>query len=148
MVFATALALAGCNMADDAGKNVPAPVAKVAPEPQSSPPRSEPRPERARLDEVDALAERSTPAKPGGVTRTWFAGKWTDSGDCADAGRFEPNGTYLLADGTRGMWSVQDGRLVVQHKAGRHALRMRRIDQDTVELANEDGTVGRSTRCG
>jgi hypothetical protein len=100
------------------------------------------------LDEVDALAERSTPAKPGGVTRTWFAGKWTDSGDCADAGRFEPNGTYLLADGTRGMWSVQDGRLVVQHKAGRHALRMRRIDQDTVELANEDGTVGRSTRCG
>ncbi len=142
-----AAALAGCNMADDGGKNMPAPAAKAAPERQMSSQKPEERPARARLDEIDALSERAAPAKPGDVTRSWFAGSWTDSGDCADAGRFAPNGTYLLADGTRGMWSVQDGHLVVQHKAGRHSLRLRRIDQDNVELSNEDGTVGRSTRC-
>jgi hypothetical protein len=94
------------------------------------------------------VPEQPAPAGPGDVTRAWFAGNWTDSGDCAEAGRFSPNGTYVLADGTRGMWSVQDGRLVVQGANGRTALPVRRVDQNTVEIANEDGTTGRSNRCG
>ena len=144
-----AVAAAGCNMADRREQREPSPIVDAAKEQPPLPAREpERRPAQARLDEIDLPAEPAAPAKPGDVTRSWFAGNWTDSGDCADAGRFERNGTYLLADGTRGMWNVQDGRLVVQHKSGRSALRVRRVDQDTVEVTNEDGTAGRSTRCG
>ncbi len=149
LVAIGALSAAGCNMADRREQREPAPIANAAGEQPPLPaPKAERRPAQARLDEIDAAPEPVAPASPGDVTRSWFAGSWTDSGDCADAGRFERNGTYLLADGTRGMWNVQDGRLVVQHKGGRSALRVRRIDQDTVEVTNEDGTAGRSTRCG
>lgn len=148
LALAGALMFTGCNMADDSGTGERAPAPRAVPEPPPPALKQEPRPARARLDEIDALPERTRPTKPGDVTRAWFAGSWTDSGDCADAGRFAPNGTYLLADGTRGMWSVQDGRLVVQHANGRSALPVRRIDQNTVEVANKDGSVGRSTRCG
>jgi hypothetical protein len=148
LILAAILAAGGCNMADDTGKNdrkeaertvepVPAPAVK-----------SERQPARARLDELDTAPPPAAAPKAGEVTRGWFAGSWTDSGDCADAGHFATNGTYLLADGTRGMWNIQDGRLVVQHAAGRSALQLRRVDKDTVELVNEDGSVGRSTRCG
>ncbi len=131
LVAISGLAVVACNMADRRDEREPAAVANIAREQPALPP-----------------PKAAAPPKPGDVTRSWFAGNWTDTGDCADAGRFERNGTYLLADGTRGMWNVQDGRLVVQHKGGRSALRVRRIDQDTVEVTNEDGTAGRSTRCG
>jgi len=144
-----ALAAAGCNMADRREQRAPANLASAAQEQPPLPaPKVERRAARARLDEIETAPGPAAPAKPGDVSRNWFAGNWTDTGSCADAGRFERNGTYLLADGTRGMWNVQDGRLVVQHKGGRSALRVRRIDQDKVEVTNEDGTAGRSTRCG
>ncbi len=143
------LAVTGCNMADRREQREVVDAANATLEPAPLPARrAERRPAEARLDEIDKAPEPAAPLKPEDVTRSWFAGNWTDTGDCADAGRFERNGTYLLADGTRGMWNVQDGRLVVQHKGGRSALRVRRIDQDTVEVTNEDGTAGRSTRCG
>lgn len=147
LAVALALAVAGCNMADGGGKKERAPTANAAWESQPQAVKPGPGPAAARLDEIDTAPEAAAPAKPGEVTRSWFAGSWTDSGDCANAGRFAPNGTYLLADGTRGMWSVQDGRLVVQHADGRRALRVRRVDDATVEVVNEDGSVGRSTRC-
>ena len=39
----------------------------------------------------------SAPRDPGGVNREWFAGSWTDSGDCAQAGEFNRDGRYRLA---------------------------------------------------
>lgn len=148
LAVAGALAAAGCNRGEETGKGEPAPVANSAQQRPQLPPPEKRRPAQVARDDVNAAAVEAAPAKPGDVTRGWFAGSWTDSGDCADAGRFAPNGTYLLADGTRGMWSVQDNRLVVQHAGGRNTLRLRRVDQATVEIVNEDGSVGRSTRCG
>lgn len=149
LILAAATAAAACNMADDADKRERAGMEGV-PKPAAAPAgRTEPLPARARLEALDE-AEAPAAAKAeelGHVTRSWFAGKWTDTGDCADAGRFAPDGTYLLADGTRGMWNIQDGRLVVQHEGGRSALQLRRLDESTVELDNADGSTGRSTRC-
>jgi hypothetical protein len=147
LILAGALAAGGCNMADGAGKRgkaeaqrPPQPVSQLATKPEREP-------ARARLDELDTVPAPAATPKAGEVTRGWFAGRWTDSGDCADAGQFAENGTYLLADGTRGMWNIQDGRLVVQHSGGRSALKLRRVDEDSVEVVNEDGSKGRSTRC-
>jgi hypothetical protein len=92
------------------------------------------------------LASSRAPAAQG-VTREWFVGAWTDTEDCGDAADFARDGRYRLADGTRGMWNVTDGRLVVQGAAGRNVVRLRRVDDDIVEVINEDGSVGRSRRC-
>ena len=90
----------------------------------------------------------SAPRDTGGVNREWFAGAWTDTGDCADAGTFSRDGRYRLSDGTRGMWNVRDGRLVVENANGRNEVRLRRVGDDRLEIVNQDGSVGRSVRCG
>jgi hypothetical protein len=148
-IAAAALAAAACNLADDAGREKAAKAAPAAANAALPSAKSERQPARAQLGEPEAgsAAEPEPAREPAGITRAWFAGRWTDSGDCAEAGRFEPNGTYLLADGTRGMWNIVEGRLVVQHKDGRSSLPIRRIDADTVEVANPEGAPGRSRRC-
>jgi hypothetical protein len=146
-ILLAALAAGACNMADDAGKPRKAEAGRPA-EPVSAPAaRPERQPARARLGELDTAPAPAAAPRPGEVTRGWFAGRWTDSGDCTDAGQFAEDGTYLLADGTRGMWNIHEGRLVVQHSGGRSALKLRRVGEDVVEVANEDGSKGRSTRC-
>jgi len=151
-VCAALLAAAGCNMADDAGRESAAEAVPAQGNVSLPLPAAERQPARAPVTQLEAAAPEPEPAREpprgtGGISRAWFAGRWTDSGDCADAGRFAPDGTYLLADGTRGMWNIVEGRLVVQHKDGRSALSIRRIDEDTVEVANDQGAPGRSTRC-
>jgi hypothetical protein len=89
----------------------------------------------------------ATPRESGGLSRDWFAGSWTDTGDCADAGAFNRDGRYRLADGTRGMWNVRGRRLIVQNAQGRNEVQLRRTGDNTIEIVNEDGSVGRSTRC-
>jgi hypothetical protein len=84
---------------------------------------------------------------PSGIDREWFAGAWTDTGDCANAGEFGRDGRYRLADGTRGMWNVQGGRLIIENAGGRRIVRLRKIDNATVEIINGEGAAGRSTRC-
>jgi len=149
---AAALSAAGCNVGGDPvnSERTEAAAAPAANEPPPRPPlKPRAQPARARLDELDSAEAAAEPAQaaPSSVTRAWFAGKWTDTGDCADAGQFAPSGIYQLADGTRGMWSVQDGRLIIQRAEGRNVVRLRKIDDNNVEVTNEDGSVGRSLRC-
>lgn len=154
---AALLALAGCNAADRSPNEAAANGAQgsnsaaVNQTRPADPPGqgNEQQPASARLDEVDFTANAAAPAAadPRAVERDWFAGRWTDTGDCADAAHFAPNGTYLLANGTRGMWNVQDSRLIVQNAAGRATVRLRRVGDDEVETVGDDGSVGRSTRC-
>lgn len=150
LVLAAGLLAAGCSGAAQPKADAINNVARGdgASQPAAATTNQAELPVRVRLDEepiaADAPAEKADPAIP---TRAWFAGKWSDTGDCAEAGTFEPNGTYLLADGTRGMWSVQDGKLFVQHAGGRATVRLRKIDDRTVEIVNEGGTAGRSIRC-
>lgn len=142
------LAVAACNAADPPKNGAIANVARAAPAPPATKASGNAaQPANARLDEMEFADPAPAKADPAQVTRAWFAGRWSDTGDCADAGAFVGNGTYHLADGTRGMWSVQDGKLFVQHAGGRTAIRIRKVDERTVEIVNEDGTAGRSIRC-
>ena len=92
-----------------------------------------------------AAAPAATPRDA--LHRDWFAGSWTDDGDCSHAAQFNADGQYRLADGTRGMWNIRNGRLVVQNDSGRTEVQLRRTGADVVEIVNRDGSVGRSTRC-
>lgn len=102
----------------------------------------------ARDDRRASLASSSDDGDvDSGVTREWFVGSWTDTSDCDQAGEFSDDGRYELADGTRGMWNVREGRLIVQRPGGRNEVRLRRVDDDTVNVLNADGSIGRSIRC-
>lgn len=149
---AAALALVACNPGDPpAAQNAasgPA-VANLAGKNTPMPPANGQQQVLTRVDEVEFQPPEEAEAapNPNAVTRAWFAGRWTDTGDCAQAGEFGANGMYLLADGTRGMWNIVDGKLVVQHAGGRGAVAIRKVDEHHVEVVNDDGSVGRSARC-
>jgi hypothetical protein len=148
LLVGTAL-VAGCNAADrpaNESANGPA-VANVAAKPSAT--ANAAQPAQVKLDQIEfePAPQAASAPDPRLVTRAWFAGRWTDSGDCAQAGNFAANGTYLLADGTRGMWNIIDGKLVVQHAGGRSSVGIRKVDEDAVEVVSEDGSVGRSIRC-
>lgn len=145
-------ALAACNAADPhPNEAVEAPIENAAgmPAPNAREGSNNQQAVSAEPVETDESvnASASAPRDPEAVTRAWFAGRWTDTGDCADAATFAANGTYSLADGTRGMWNVQDSRLVVQNDGGRNVVRLRRIGEGEVETIAEDGAAGRSKRC-
>lgn len=151
------LLLAACNAGDPPANQAPNQAAEPAkgnltaaatPPPRAAGKSNAQEPAQAKLEDLDS-ANASVPAarNPTAVTRSWFTGRWTDTGDCADAATFASNGTYVLADGTRGMWNVQDSRLVIQNSGGRNVVRVRRVGDDAVETVAADGTAGRSTRC-
>ena len=146
--------LAGCNMADSADDRESASRDRIERKERererAARERNAAQP-KAKLDQVEFQPQRqpasSTPPDSARVSRSWFAGRWTDTGDCADAGLFSPNGTFVLADGARGMWNVRDGKLVIQGTGGRSELQLRRVADNTVEVIDGDGPPGRSIRC-
>ena len=78
------------------------------------------------------------------VTEAWFAGLWSDSRDCNDPIRFDPNGEFVMPDGSTGTWSIEGGdTLVVEGNRGdRQELRLERVSAD--EVRGDDGS---SFRC-
>ncbi|HEY0114758.1 MAG TPA: hypothetical protein VGB54_03455 [Allosphingosinicella sp.] len=151
-LMAGACGLSACNLADRSDdRDTAARGRDERPdrERRERAPEREPERDSVASDEPGPRAQlaSSTRSDPAGISRDWFAGRWTDTGDCADAGEFRPDGTFQLADGSRGMWNIREGRLVVQGQAGRNALQLRRTGDTAVEVLNSDGSVGRSIRC-
>jgi len=90
----------------------------------------------------------ATPAAAGGLTldRNFVAGRWTDTGDCSIAVEFGLDGRFVAANGNEGLWHLAGDRLTLQ---GERTLTMQLvpIDQNTMNVVNTDGSLGRSTRC-
>jgi hypothetical protein len=154
--LAASLLAGACNMADGQREREGARAerGKQRESAERRTDKGEPRQPVRKLEEADGAAEAQLASSPasapaaGGLTRAWFAGRWTDTGDCAQAGQFSADGTFSLADGKRGMWNIRDGKLVVQQGGGgRSEVQLRRIDDDTVEVVGSDGSGGRSIRC-
>ena len=89
-------------------------------------------------------------AQPGGggvrLDRAFLVGRWTDNGNCADAAAFNRDGGFVASNSAVGLWHLQGDRLTM---TGSRTLRLRVtiVDSNTVTIANEDGSSGRSTRC-
>ncbi|HYI63667.1 MAG TPA: hypothetical protein VEW71_02155 [Allosphingosinicella sp.] len=86
-------------------------------------------------------------AAPAPVERDYIVGAWTDSDDCAAAVAFAGDGTFATADGGAGLWGLDGTELVLAGAGGVRTLRITPVDQDTMEMVNEDGSRGTSTRC-
>ena len=127
-----ALALAACNTAsgsENAGDNAATADNAAAP--------------------ADAAANAGNPAPAGAsaeLTRDYVVGRWTASGDCADAMDFRADGTLGAPGGDdAGRWELNGNRLI--NVGNPRELTAAAIDADTMEITNPEGEARRVTRC-
>jgi hypothetical protein len=80
------------------------------------------------------------------LDRAYMLGRWTDDSDCSKAVQFNQDGGYVNADGTPGLWNLDGNRLTL---TGENTItfRLSPIDQNTITVIHDDGSLGRSTRC-
>lgn len=92
---------------------------------------------------LTAAASAQGPA----VTRDFLIGRWTDTNDCTNAVDFRRDGTFLTTEGAAGRWTLEGGRISFIGQSTISA-RISASDANSISLNHDDGTVGRSTRCG
>lgn len=80
------------------------------------------------------------------LSRAYVVGRWSDRGDCTDWAEFHNDGSFTTWNGGSGIWNLRDDRLTVTG-ARSLSFQVRVIDQNVMSETNEDGEVGRSTRC-
>ncbi len=80
------------------------------------------------------------------LDRTYMMGRWTDDGDCSKAIEFTQDGRFITASGAGGLWDLDGDRLTMTGNQTA-TIRVRPIDQNVMTVINQDGSLGRSTRC-
>jgi hypothetical protein len=90
----------------------------------------------------------AVPASSSGIRldRTYLLGRWTDDGNCDKAMSFNPDGSFTNASGGTGLWNLDGSRLTL---SGNQTVGFRvvPIDQNTINIVQDDGSLGHSTRC-
>jgi hypothetical protein len=82
------------------------------------------------------------------VDRAFLIGRWTDARNCDEAGEFAADGRYTNAAGVGATWTLERDRLTVTFPgASPRTLQVSALDQNTLNVVNPDGSIGRSTRC-
>jgi hypothetical protein len=80
------------------------------------------------------------------LNRAYLIGHWTDDDDCNNAIEFTQDGRFITASGGEGIWMLERDRLTMTGRATA-TIRIIPIDRNTITVINEDGSLGRSTRC-
>ena len=83
------------------------------------------------------------------LSRAYVVGRWTDSGNCDEGVDLANDGSFTAVNDTHGLWNLQDDRLTMTGSTGDRTISFRVIpvDQNTMSVVNQDGSIGRSTRC-
>ncbi|MEA3017794.1 MAG: hypothetical protein QOI38_2516 [Sphingomonadales bacterium] len=93
-----------------------------------------------------AMVSAARSAQSRDVPRELVFGRWTDNADCSKTIEFRRDGTFVAPTG-EGLWAISEGRIIFQGSRT-IAAGIEMPDADTIKLFHDDGTVGRSTRCG
>lgn len=152
---AALLALAGCNrgtnpgaVANGAAGNGAAGTGAAAAKPADGASANQAAPQTADAGKLNE-GGGAVPATSSGsiqLDRTYVMGRWTDDGDCDKPTEFSQDGRFINPDGTAGLWNLEGNRLTL---TGNQTITFRivPIDQNTITIVHENGSLGRSTRC-
>jgi len=145
---AALLALAGCNRAGTSGNSSANAAGNSA---AAKPAGADANQAAAQSADAGKLNEGggaipATSTGPVQLDRAYMLGRWTDDGDCSKAVQFNQDGRYVNADGTPGLWNLDGSRLTLTGDAT-ITFRLSPIDQNTITVIHDDGSLGRSTRC-
>ena len=80
------------------------------------------------------------------VTPAFLIGRWTDTGNCANAVDFHADGRVVTTAGAAGRWTLQ-GNILTFIGNSTVTARVRATSRDAITLTHPDGSVGSSTRC-
>lgn len=84
---------------------------------------------------------------PAGIDAGLVVGRWTDTGDCANALEYTADGRVVAPDGSAGLWQLNGDQLTVTGPNGSQTVRITSIDQSAAYAVNPDGSVQASQRC-
>ena len=100
----------------------------------------------AAAAENSAKADNAAaPATSGTLDRNYLVGRWSETGDCADATEFRADGTFVFPWGDTGTWQLDGDRLTLSSNTD--AMRLTRISQDQVDAVSAGGSTHHHRRC-
>ena len=87
----------------------------------------------------------AAPATSGTLDRNFVVGRWSETGDCADATEFRADGTFVFPWGDTGTWQLEGDQLTLSTNTD--AMRLTRISQDQLDAVSPGGSVHHNRRC-
>lgn len=81
------------------------------------------------------------------IDRAFLVGRWGDNGDCTKDVVLNADGSFHSYTGGEGEWSLNGVTMRMAGKTSTQDLQLQWIDQNTIQVTNPDGSVGRSQRC-
>jgi hypothetical protein len=101
--------------------------------------------ETAAAENEATVANAAAPATSDTLDRTFLVGRWSETGDCADATEFRADGSFVFPWGTGGTWQLEGDRLTLSTNTD--AMRLTRISQDQLDAVSPGGSVHHNRRC-
>ncbi len=100
----------------------------------------------AASGDKDPVAGAAPASGAPALDSAYVTGRWTDNGDCGNSVEFAGDGQFQTTSGSGGLWNLAGDRLTM---TGDRTLTLQivPIDQNTMNVINPDGSIGRSTRC-
>ncbi|MBC7985115.1 MAG: hypothetical protein H7X93_00360 [Sphingomonadaceae bacterium] len=95
-------------------------------------------------DDDGASAVASSPSEE---IRALIIGRWTDSGDCADATAIREDGSFASPSAGEGRWTLESEYLTLAGDRETIELAVQEIDRSAMATVNPMGRIGDWTRC-
>ena len=140
VVAASLVALAGCGGATADGNGNQEETGNQAQVNEVAPSN-----ETAATANTPAADNAAAPATSGTLDRNYLVGRWSETGDCADATEFRADGSFVFPWGDTGTWQLEGDRLTLSSNTD--AMRLTRISQDQLDAVSPGGSVHHNRRC-
>ena len=101
--------------------------------------------ETAAAENAQQADNAAAPAQSDSLDRNYLVGRWSETGDCADATEFRADGTFVFPWGDTGTWQLDGDRLTLSTNTD--AMRLTRISQDQVDAVSAGGSIHHHRRC-
>ena len=94
-------------------------------------------------------AEPAAPAASSAdaVTADFLVGAWGDNGDCTATITYNADGSFRMADGSTGRWTLDGDRVTMSGQRGEFSVRVARGNDRQLLVGQPDGSFGLSQRC-
>lgn len=111
-----------------------------------SPPAARPTTE-APAEGVDLPTPEEQLAGSEAVTADFLVGSWGDNGSCNSTITYNADGTFRMADGATGTWTLEGDRLNMSGERGEFGVNVAKANENQLLIGQPDGGFGISQRC-
>ncbi|PZO47781.1 MAG: hypothetical protein DCF16_17275 [Alphaproteobacteria bacterium] len=81
------------------------------------------------------------------VTAAFLVGSWGDNGDCTSTITYNADGSFRMADGSTGTWTLAGDRVTMSGVRGDFGVNVAKGNENQLLAGQPDGSFGISQRC-